>query len=113
MDDLRKLAEAEYGVRNEAGFIFETRWPTRYPEQYERYERETAQRQADAKLAAACSPERILALLDVVDKARAVVDSALASWSAHPRGDLLADLNTALQALESAGTGEGQHADPA
>ena len=50
-----------YGVRNRGGYICELRHPSRYDGQQERYERERAERDGDARLIAA-APELFAAL---------------------------------------------------
>lgn len=62
----------QYGVRNSGGYLFNFNWPHLYDGQNERYWRETAERQADARLIAA-APDMLAALqtyltMDVYDK---------------------------------------------
>ena len=54
----------EAGVRNEGGYICLINRPTRYPGQDERHEKETAERQANARLIAA-APDLLTALTEI------------------------------------------------
>ena len=51
----------QYGVRHSGGYLFKFNWPHLYDGQDERYWRETAERQADARLIAA-APDMLAAL---------------------------------------------------
>lgn len=44
----------KYGVRDVGGYIFALNWPQRYDGQQARFEKETAEREGDARLIAAC-----------------------------------------------------------
>lgn len=59
----------QYGVRNSGGYLFKFNWPHLYDGQDERYWRETAERQADARLIAA-APELLAALQMVMAEHR-------------------------------------------
>lgn len=50
-----------YGIRDRGGYICELRWPQHYEGQEERYTRELAEREGDARLIAA-APELLAAL---------------------------------------------------
>jgi len=56
----------EYGIRDRGGFICALTWPSRYDGQQERHAKETAQREADARLIAA-APDLYAALQAIVD----------------------------------------------
>lgn len=50
-----------YGIRDRGGYICELRWPQHYKDQDERFQRETSERQFDARLISA-APELLAAL---------------------------------------------------
>lgn len=52
----------EYGVRDRGGYICKITWPSRYPDQNERYAQEIAERTADARLIAV-APDLLAALM--------------------------------------------------
>jgi len=54
----------EYGIRSRAGYICQIIRPGRYPDQSERYQRESAERTADASVMAA-GPNLLAALREL------------------------------------------------
>lgn len=74
LDELEKLAReatpgrwwvTDSGVRDQGGYICFTLRAQRYEGQDERYERETAERAANANLIAAANPAQILRLVSI------------------------------------------------
>ena len=92
MTDLRKLAEA---AKKHGEYIGRAQWHTPNPSRGGA----SIPNGPEMNFVAACSPEHILKLLEVVDKARAAMDSD--EGNAMAFFGKLADLRTALQALDS------------
>lgn len=71
----------QYGVRDAGGYICALKWPSLYTGQDERYWRETAERQADARLIAA-APDLLEAIEDRAMHAAIDAGLGVSEWMA-------------------------------